>query len=67
MQVCAYYMQKSESVHFLPFPWYIAVTKCMWDDFTHSMSLVVEPLKSGHFGGRAQVHCREVVPISEVG
>ena len=26
----------------------------------------VKPLNSGHIGGRTLVHCREVVPISEV-
>ena len=27
----------------------------------------VKPLNSRHIGGKAIVHCREVVPISEVG
>ena len=26
----------------------------------------VEPPNNGHIGGRSLVHCREVVPISEV-
>ena len=28
--------------------------------------VTVEPLNKGHIGGRVFVHCREVVPLSEV-